>query len=278
MLTVGAFMFALAVSLFLNPLKLAPGGISGISVIINRLTGFPTGTMLLILNIPILIIAFFKFGYKLFLSTMYVLGIQAIFTDLIMAYTGGRPIITENLLLAGVAGATIMAIGIGTIFRCGGTTGGVDIIVKMLRKKYRHINTGTIFFVADFCVIVLSAIAFRDIEIALYALIVIFINSRVLDFVLYGMNHSKLVYIISDNYETISKRLTNELDLGATILRGEGAYTGRTKNMLLCAVKNHAFPDLRRMVREEDPKAFLIVSDTTEIFGEGYDPIEKEEL
>ena len=127
-------------------------------------------------------------------------------------------------------------------------------------------------------IIALSAILFKDIELALYALVAVFVNSKVIDFVLYGTNRSKLVYIISDAEKEIADRVTHELDLGATVLKGEGAYTGKEKNMLMCAVKTHSFPKLRKLVKDIDRHAFMIVSDTTEIFGEGYQAIDKEDL
>lgn len=277
-LIAGAFIYASGISLFLNPLSLAPGGISGLSIVLNKVLGLPTGILYFSFNVPLLIIAWRKFGFKLLSSTIAVIVSISTVMEIYTIFTHGEPIITENPLLAGVAGGVMIATGIGIVFRMGGTSGGVDIIVKLLRLKYKHINTGTIFFVTDMMIIVLSAILFKDIEIALYALIAVFVNSKVLDFVLYGMNRSKLVYIISDKEKEIVHRITHELDLGATVIKGEGAYSGVPKNMLMCAVKNPSFPKLRKLIREVDKRAFMIVSDTTEIFGEGYKAIDKEDL
>lgn len=278
MLTVGAFIYALAIALFLNPLQLAPGGLSGISIIINSFTGFSTGALFFLLNVPLMILALIKFGSKFFFGTGYVVISSSLMTDAIILLAKGKPLITSNLLLAGFSGGTLLALGIGIVFRAGATTGGTDILVKLLRRKYGQINTGTIFFAVDFVVIAASAIAFHNIEIALYAVITIFVESCVLDLVLYGLDKGKLVYVISSQNESISKRILYELDSGVTTVNGIGAYSGDERTIILCAIKNHSFPKLRKIVKEEDSGAFLIVSNTTEVFGNGYKPIDKEDL
>ncbi len=278
MMTLGGLLYAIAIAIFLNPLELAPGGVSGIAIIINSLTGISTGLMIFVFNIPLIVIAFIKFGKEFCFSTVYVIGVYSTATDIISKLTEGKAIITSDPLLAAFAGGALMAIGIGIVFRAGSSTGGTDILIKLLRRRYRHINTGTIFFLFDLAVIAVSAVAFKNIEVALYALITVFIDSKVLDFVLYGLDRGKLVYIISDHGEAIAKRLLIELDTGVTFTEGSGAYSGEAKRILMCAVKNHSFPKLRQIVKEEDGSAFIIVSDTAEIIGEGHKPIEKEEL
>ncbi len=278
MMTLGGLLYAIAIAIFLNPLELAPGGVSGIAIIINSLTGISTGLMIFVFNIPLIVIAFIKFGKEFCFSTVYVIGVYSTATDIISKLTEGKAIITSDPLLAAFAGGALMAIGIGIVFRAGSSTGGTDILIKLLRRRYRHINTGTIFFLFDLAVIAVSAVAFKNIEVALYALITVFIDSKVLDFVLYGLDRGKLVYIISDHGEAIAKRLLIELDTGVTFTEGSGAYSGEAKRILMCAVNNHSFPKLRQIVKEEDGSAFIIVSDTAEIIGEGHKPIEKEEL
>ncbi len=278
MLTLGALLYAVSISVFLNPLNLAPGGVSGIAIIINSLTGFSTGLMIFLFNLPLMVIAFIKFGKDFCFSTLYVVGVYSTATDIISKLTDGKAVITDDPLLAAFAGGALMAVAIGIVFRSGGSTGGSDILIKMLRRRYRHINTGTIFFGFDLVVIAASAVAFKNIEVALYALITVFISSRLLDFVLYGLDRGKLVYIISDHGQVIANRLLVELDTGVTFTEGSGAYSGASKRILMCAVKNHNFPKLRQIVKDEDKNAFIIVSDTAEIIGEGHKPIEKEDL
>ena len=277
-MVLGAVIYASGVALFLNPLSLAPGGISGLAIVISKISGISTGILYFCFNVPLLLIAWRKFGFKMLSSTILVICTISGTLEVYNFFTGGKPVITENPLLAGVAGGVVIAIGIGTVFRTGATSGGVDIIVKLLRLKFKHINTGTIFFATDMMIIALSAILFQNIEIALYALVAVFVNSKVIDYVLYGTNRGKLVYIISDLEKELVERITRDLDLGATVLKGEGAYTGKEKNLLMCAVKAHSFPKLRKLVKDVDKNAFMIVSDTTQIFGEGYQAIDKEDL
>ena len=282
LLTVGTLIFSIGVALFLNPLDLAPGGVTGIAIITSHLFekylfSLSVGTVLLCINIPLMIVAFIKFGAKFFFSTAYVSVLSSVTIDALTWITKGAPIITENLLLGTIASGVCIAVGIGTVFNAGGTTGGSDIVIKLLRKKYRHINTGTIFFLFDLAVIATSAVVFWNIENILYALIFVFVNSRVIDFMLYGHNKNKLVYIISDKSEQIAERFMNELDLGVTFVDGAGAYTGKEKRIIMCAIRNQAFPNVRRVVKEEDKKAFLIAGDATAIFGERYNEIDDKE-
>lgn len=277
-MTAGSAIYAVAIALFLNPNSLAPGGVSGIAIILNKLTGFPTGMLILIINIPLMVITFFKLGKRLFASTTYVLLISSVFIDVLAKLTEGKPLVTENLLLAGIAGGTLLALGLGIIFHSGGMTGGTDIIVRLLRQKYPHMNSGTIFFSIDIVIITISAITFHNIEIALYALLSVFISSRVLDFVLYSPGRSKQIYIITTKGTELSERFTKELDTGVTQFEAKGAYTGNPKNVLICVVKNQRLPRLRRMVLETDPAAFMTVTDATEVFGLGYQALDKEEI
>ena len=277
-MTFSALLYAVAISLFLNPLALAPGGVSGIAIIINNLTGISTGLIIFVFNIPLMFFALIKFGKSFFFSTLYTISVYTAATDMLAKITGGQPIITQNPLLAAFAGGVLSAIGIGLVFRIGSSTGGADIIIKFLRQKYKHVNTGTIFFFFDMAVILMSAIAFKNIEVALYAMIAVFISSKTLDFVLYGFDRGKLVYIISDKGDEIAKRLLIEVDIGATFTDGIGAYSGAHRRILMCAIRNHAFPKMQQIVREVDSTAFIIVSDTSKVIGKGHKSIYTEDL
>jgi uncharacterized membrane-anchored protein YitT (DUF2179 family) len=177
---------------------------------------------------------------------------------------------SDHLLIAALAGGALVALGIGLVFRGGGSTGGFDIVVKLLRRKFRHMKTGVLYLFLDTIIIVLSAIAFHDVLVAMYAVITVFTNSTVLDLVLYGKDNAKMVYIISDCPERVSERLIKEVETGVTLLHGEGAYTGKNKKVLMCVLHDHQYPMLRDIVKQEDKHAFLIVTKATEIYGEGY--------
>lgn len=265
-ITVFSFTYAAGISLFLDPNKLAPGGVSGISIMLSRITPIPTGTWILLLNIPILALGLWKFGLKFLISTVYCTIVSSAFTNMLAGFGA----LTTDKVLAAVAGAAVMAVSMGMILKAGATTGGVDIIVKVLRLKYRHLKTGNLYLIMDAAVVTISGIMFNNLEIALYAAVAIFVNSVVLDTVLYGKDGAKMIYIISDHPDRITDRLLEDLDIGVTSLKGEGAYSGKEKKVLLCVMRKPLAPKAQQIVKEEDPEAFMIVSDATEIFGEGY--------
>ena len=266
MITIFSFTYAAGISLFLDPNKLAPGGASGISIMLSRITPIPTGTWILLLNIPILGLGLWKFGLKFLISTVYCTIVSSAFTNMLAGFGA----LTTDKVLAAAAGAALMAVSMGMILKAGATTGGVDIIVKVLRLRYRHLKTGNLYLIMDAIVVTLSGIMFHNLEIALYAAVAIFISSVVLDTVLYGKDGAKMIYIISDHPDRITDRLLEDLDIGVTSLKGEGAYSGKEKKVLMCVMRKPLAPKAQQIVKEEDPEAFMIVSDATEIFGEGY--------
>ncbi len=266
MITIFSFTYAAGISLFLDPNKLAPGGVSGISIMLSRITPIPTGTWILLLNIPILGLGLWKFGLKFLISTVYCTIVSSAFTNMLAGFGA----LTTDKVLAAAAGAALMAVSMGMILKAGATTGGVDIIVKVLRLRYRHLKTGNLYLIMDAIVVTLSGIMFHNLEIALYAAVAIFISSVVLDTVLYGKDGAKMIYIISDHPDRITDRLLEDLDIGVTSLKGEGAYSGKEKKALMCVMRKPLAPTAQQIVKEEDPEAFMIVSDATEIFGEGY--------
>ena len=259
-------IYAVGISLFLDPNSLAPGGVTGIAIIINHMTGFSTGTIIILLNIPIMLTAIFKFGLKLFVSTIA----AVLFSSAVINILAPIGALTNDPLLASVAGAVLLGVAIGLIFRAGATTGGADIIVKLLRLRFKHIKTGVIFLFFDGVVVAASGILFRDINAALYAGIAVLIQAVVLDLVLYGTEGARLLYIISDNGNIIAERFMSELDVGVTYLSGSGAYTRTDKRVMLCAMRKQLLPLAREIVMQEDEKAFLIVTSATQVFGEGF--------
>lgn len=273
-ITFASAVYAVAVSLFLVPNSLAPGGVTGIAIILNRLTGLETGTWVLFINIPIIALGTWKLGWRFILSTGYCTLISSLFINLLSPFGA----VTEDLLLAAVAGGCLMAVGLGLVFKSGATTGGTDIIVKLLRIRFPQLKTGFLFFVTDAVIVAASGIVFKNVDVALYAGIVIAINSLLMDVVLYGRDGAKLVFIISDKHENITKRILEELDIGVTYISGSGAYSGKEKNVIMCVMKKQISPRAEAIVREEDPLAFMIVTSATEIFGEGYKSIYSEKI
>lgn len=265
-ITAAAFVYAVGISLFIDPNNMAPGGLTGIAIILSRLIPFGTGTWILVLNIPIFIFAIWKFGMGLTVPTIYATALISIFTNILAPFQAA----TYDRLLAAIAGGILSAVAIGVIFQAGATTGGMDIIVKALRLKLPHLKTGNIFFIADAVVVTLSGIVFRDVDAALYAAIAVGCSSITMDVVLYGRDEAKLLYIISDKPNQITQRILAELDIGMTHISGRGAYSGNEKQVIMCAMKKTVFPRVESIVRDEDPDSFMIVTSASEIFGEGY--------
>lgn len=265
-ITVASLLYSFSISLFIDPNNLAPGGVTGISIILNRLIPLETGTLILLINIPIILLGIWKFGFRFIVSTFYSIALTSLFTNL-LAPLGAA---THDVFLAALAGSVMNAVAIGAIFKRGATTGGTDIIIKCLRLKFPHLRTGALFFITDMIVVVLSAIVFGDIDAALYAGISVVITSLIMDVVLYGRDGAKLIYVISDMADKITDRLLAELDIGVTHLSGTGAYSGKEKQIIMCVVRKPLTPKVEEIVKEEDGDSFMIVTSATEIFGEGY--------
>ena len=267
---VGAsLLYAAAIALFLDPNQLAPGGVSGIAIILNRLTNLPTGTLILLMNIPLLALGMWKLGWKFVLSTVVAVAASSVFTDLLAPY---GPLTTDPLLAA-CAGGGLLAVGMGILFKLGATSGGTDILIRVIKLKYKHLKTGSLFLATDCCVIAASALVFGDMDLALYAAIATIVSSFCLDLVLYGRDEAKLVYLITDHEKAIANRLLEELEIGVTYLHGQGAYTRDNKKVILCAMQKRLLPKVQEIAMEEDPFVFLIVTSASEIFGEGFKDI-----
>ncbi len=277
-ISLGCVAYAAGLILFLNPNDLAPGGVSGVSIMLNRFIPVEVGTLILLFNIPLLIIAFIKFGAKFTAMTAFATALSSTIMDLMGAFLPPDYAVTKDKLLAGIFGGALMAFGMGVIFRAGGTTGGSDIIIRLLRRKFRHLKTSTIFLITDCIIVGVSALVFGNIEAALYAGIALAVNSTVLDFVLYGSNGARMIFIVTEHPDEINKVLTEKVNTGSTVIKGEGAYTGRKKTILMVVAKKHRFPKIRDAVGAADPNSFMIVSSASEIFGNGYLSIFANEL
>ena len=278
-LTVGAFIYAFGIAVFLDPNHLAPGGVSGISIILNSVIPIGTGIWIFLINIPLMILGLIVFKFGFLMGTLYATALSSAIIEVIArGFSHLIPDMQDHLLIAAAAGGVLVALGIGLVFRGGGSTGGFDIVVKLLRRKFRHMKTGILYLALDVTVIAISAIVFHDVLVAMYAVVTVFTNSTVLDMVLYGKDNAKMVYIITDAPEAVSDRLMKEVETGVTVLHGEGAYTKKNKKVLMCVLHNQQYPQLRDIVKQEDKNAFLIVTKATEIFGEGYKNHYAEEL
>jgi len=274
LITIAASIYSAAISLFLDPNSMAPGGVTGISMILNRLTNIETGTWIFAINIPILLVGMWKFGFKFLLSTIYCTVVTSVVTNLLAPFDA----VTNDKFLAALVGGVMMAIALGMVFKAGASSGGTDIIIKLLRLRFPHLKTGILFFITDAMIVAASAFFIADIDTALYAGLVVAVNSLMLDVVLYGRDGAKMFFIISDKHQEIANRLLVELDLGVTYISATGAYTGKDKQVIMCIMRKILSPKAEEVVRQEDPTAFMIITNATEIYGEGYKSIFSQKL
>lgn len=276
MLTAGAVIFATGVACFLDPNSIAPGGISGVAIIITKFIDvIPTGTLIALINVPILLVGTLKFGFKFLASTMYAVLVSSIAVDTMGALVGP---LTDNLLLAAVGGAVLVGTGVGLVFRTGATTGGTDVIVKLLRAKWRHLPTGIVFGFVDGMVCLTSGIVFKNIEVMIYAGIALMLQSMIMNKVLYGGDGARMIYIISSENQEIAKRLMKDVDVGATFFKGNGAYSGQNYEILMVVMRAKLLPQARDVVKQIDDGAFMIVTNATSVFGEGFKKYDSEEV
>ncbi len=278
----GCLIYSFGVSLFLNSYKLASGGVTGIAIMIDELTKHVIGTgwLIIIINVPLFILGIIFFGKKFILntlvSTLISSGLIELWDLCIVPY---MPTL-DNILIPAVVGGALYGGGLGLIFRAGSTTGGTDIIVKILRTKFRHLRTGVISMIIDIIIIGTSAFVYKDIDILFYTILSVVVFTVSLDGVLYGGNSAKLVHIVTtaEFSPQICDHILKDLDITATIIEGTGAYSKADRVVIMCVVKSFLYPKLRDIIKEVDPTAFTIVTSAKEIYGEGYKPHDADEL
>lgn len=270
-IVVGSLIFAASFQFFLYPNSIVSGGVTGIAQIINRLTGLPVGVLSIIMNVPLFIIAWRHFGLDFIVSSFVAMTLFSVFVDVFAVLNIA---VTDDAMLASIIGGVIKGIGLGMIYYVGSTTGGIDIVVRLARRRYPHINFGTLMLVMDAVIVAAYAFIFKIYDSAMYSLICMFVMSKVVDLVLYGLDNSSICYIISAHSEDIVKEITfGELHRGVTLLSGEGAYTHEKRPVVMCVIKRPQIAAIRRLVRTLDPNAFLIVTDAKNVFGKGFDSI-----
>lgn len=272
-ITAGCLFYSLGIALFLDANKIASGGVGGLSIILSHITPLEmTGIWILILNVPLFILGAVSFGRNFIISTLYSTIISSLLIELFRFLFGKYLPFTDDIVIAGVLGGGLTGLGMGIIYKMGSTTGGTDILVKVLRKKFRYLKMGVISLIIDITIIGISFIFFKDFTLTFYTALSLVITTFTLDWVLYGTESAKLVYIITDNEHApkICEKILGELDISATCIDGEGAYTGNEKRIVMCAIKKMLYPKLCDFIHEIDPRAFTIVTSAKEIYGEGY--------
>ncbi len=264
---VGSALYSAGVHVFTASNNIAPGGVTGVATIINHFSGFPIGTLSLIINIPLLILAFSLWGKRLTLKTIKSVVILSAVMDLIELFV---PTYDGNPLLAALFGGVCMGAGLALVFIRGSTTGGTDIVGRLLQKFFPAIQTGRAILVIDFMVLLASAVAYKNIETFMYGMVAMFTSSKVLDTILYGVDNGKVAMIVSDKKEEIGRAIIDEMERGCTFLKATGAYTSEEHSVIMCAVRRQQFLHLKKIVFKVDPSAFFIALGADEILGYGF--------
>ena len=267
----GAFIYAIAFQFFLFPNEIVAGGVTGIAMIINAVTHWPVGVMVIVMNVPLFLISWRHFGLEFMLASLLGMGLSSVLVDL---FSLSGVVLTEDPMLAAIIGGVIKGAGLGMIYYCNGSTGGIDIVVKFLRRRYNHINFGTIMLIVDTVIVVAYAMVLGKHESAMYSIIAMFVVTKGIDLFLYGIDNSALCLIISDRSGELTDRiLSGHVHRGVTILEGEGAYSHMKKHVVMCVVKRTQLPELRRLVKGVDERAFFVVTDAKNVFGKGFESI-----
>ena len=274
-ITLGSILYALAYNIFYAPNLVAMGGLTGLGQVLNAIIpALPVGTMVFIMNVPLFFLGWKYIGGHLLVSSLYAMTFSSFAIDVLDMIYRFPPMDT---MLAAIFGGALLGAGIGLVFSKGATTGGTDLIARLLKLKFAWLPMGTLVLIPDFIVIALAAMAFNKVETALYGVVSLYITTKVMDTVLYGLDSSKVAYIISDSCKAITDAVI-AMDRGATILHGEGAYSGDEKKVLMVAFKQKEIVPLKEKVNEIDPRAFLIVCDAHDVLGEGFRTYSKDDI
>ena len=259
-------VYSVALNCFLARNNILNGGFTGIATILNYLFEIPIGITIFIMNTPLLLIAFKKLGAKFVFRTFLVIAISSALIDLGVFL----PIYKNDLLLSSIFGGVLAGFSLGIIFLRNATTGGVDIIAKLIKLKYPHITIGKSIFLLDAFVILLGGIIYQNIESMLYAAVGIFVSVQVLDYIIYGISRGSMILIVSEHNDEIRNMIIKDLNRGVTVLKAQGGYSGQDKNVLLCACYDNQTHKLIKKIKSADENAFFIVTQSKQILGEGF--------
>lgn len=268
-MTAGACIYATTVNCFTAPNNIAPGGLTGVATLLNYMFGTPIGTLILVLNIPIIIWAVIEIGYKLVLKTSFAILLSSVTIDLFAMF---MPVYKGEPLLVAIFAGVLEGVGLALTFMRGATTGGTDMIARLVGRRMRHLSMGKLMLFIDGIVIVASGFVFKSIESAMYACIVVFVATSIIDAILYGTDAGtgKLFFVFSRKARDIGDKIMSEMDRGVTYLKSLGGFSKEDGEVLLCAVRRFEIFKIHEIIREIDKEAFVIVGDAGEITGEGF--------
>ena len=266
-IAVGSALFALGFALFLEPNQIHAGGVSGLSLLIAAALGRGSvGLISLIINIPLFILGYRHIGRRFFYGSLLGMALSSVLIDVFAAI----PMVDTEPLVSVLFGGALCGFGLGLVFHAGASTGGTDIAGRLLKRKFRSFSMGRLMMSMDLVTVVLTAVVFRDVNKALYSALTLYVTSKVMDSVLYSFDYSRVALIVTDEYEAVARAVDEKLDRGVTFLRAQGYYTRQDKFVLLCAIKKQQLPELKDLVAELDPNAFVILQDAHQVLGDGF--------
>lgn len=264
---IGCILYSIGVNSFAVPNSIAQSGVTGVAVILNHLFSVPVGTVNLLLNIPLLILMWIFLGKKLVARTLWVTVLLSAALDLVAMFI---PAYTGDKILASLFCGLLQGSGLGLIMITGATSGGTDIVARLVHKFFPHITIGRVVMLADAVIIAAGMLVFGSIETGLYAIIVIFVSTKVIDSMIYGTGNGKMLMVVTDKADEVSKAIISSSRRGVSIIPAIGAYTGESKNVLLCVARKHEISGIIKTIKSIDDKTFIIVSEANEILGEGF--------
>lgn len=263
----GSAIFSFGFNMFLAPHGMNAGGVSGLAMVLVHLLNIGTvGIVTAIMNLILFVVGGLKIGKRFLIGSVIGATVVSVTLDLM----AGLPVPQVDALLSALYGGVICGAGLGVVFATGASTGGSDIVVRLLKRKWQHVPIGTINIIFDLTVATLTGIAFQEVSSGLYSGVAIFICGKVIDLMIYSFDYSKVAIIISQRHDEIRLRVLQQLDRGVTILKGEGGYSKEEKKVLLTAVKQYQVAELKQLVTEIDPEAFVIVQDAHQVLGDGF--------
>lgn len=262
----GSFLFAMSLNMFILPGGIILGGATGFATIINHFTGLKIGTLLILINIPLILLSLKKLGKAFLIKT----AIGTLFASLAVNYLTFFPTPVDNPLLNAIFGGITIGAALGILFSKGYTTGGADILVFLLKKRFRHLTSGTLVLIIDIIVVTSSALILKNLDTIFYSAIIIYVQTLVMDFIMNGAKRSKMTIIISNEINSIADKISNELERGLTIIYGRGYYSGENRELIMCVISPSQVYQMKTLVHSVDPNAFIIFTEASEVFGEGF--------
>ena len=267
-IAIGAVIFSFGIVMFSAPNNIAPGGVSGIGTMLNYLFNIPIGSVIIAVNIPLFIFSFKKFGEKFFYKSLFATFLTSTLIDVL-------PFVLEkhyvySPLLASIFGGVSIGVGVGIIFLRGGTTGGADILAKLIKQKYPHLSLGTLVFIIDAVIVISTLLVYKSVEALLYSTILFFVTSRAVDAIIFGAARSKMLLIITSSPKDISKRIMEEIGHGVTLIPASGGYTDNKKTIILSVVRPNEVAEINKIVKEIDRGAFTVITESNEVLGYGF--------